>query len=62
MQTNTSEATDAKQRFTLVAERALLDAIEAYKQRIEEQKGLRVTLSQAAAGLLRLGLEVAATS
>ncbi|MFM0083752.1 hypothetical protein P0D72_33485 [Paraburkholderia sediminicola] len=59
MQTNTFEATSVKERFTVVAERDLLAAIEAHKQRIEQQTGLRVTLSQAAAGLLRRGLEVA---
>ncbi|SOE67034.1 hypothetical protein SAMN05446935_2927 [Burkholderia sp. YR290] len=62
MQINTFEATDVKQRFTLVAEPALLDAIQAHKARIEKQTGLRVTLSQAAAGLLRRGLEAAAAS
>ena len=62
MQTNTFEATDVKERFTLVAERALLDAIQAHKARIEQQTGLRVTLSQAAAGLLRRGLEAAGAS
>lgn len=61
MQTNTFEAT-AKARFTLVAERDLLAAIETHKQRIEKQTGLRVTLSQAAAGLLRRGLEQASDS
>jgi hypothetical protein len=59
MQTNTFEATGVKERLSLVAERELLDAIEAHKRRIEQQTGLRVTLSQAAAGLMRRGLEVA---
>ncbi|AXF14803.1 hypothetical protein CUJ87_10580 [Paraburkholderia caledonica] len=59
MQTNTLEATLAKERFTVVAERDLLNAIEAHKRRIEQQTGLRVTLSQAAAGLMRRGLEIA---
>jgi predicted DNA-binding transcriptional regulator AlpA len=49
-------------RLTVVAERDLLAAIEAHKARIEKQTGLRVTLSQAAAGLLRRGLEMASTS
>jgi hypothetical protein len=59
MQINTLEATAVKSKFTVVAERDLLTAIEAHKQRIEQQTGLRVTLSQAAAGLLRRGLELA---
>jgi plasmid replication initiation protein len=61
MQTNTLEAT-AKARFTLVAERDLLAAIEAHKGRIEQQTGMRVSLSQAATGLLRRGLELASDS
>ena len=62
MQTNTFETMAVKERFTLVAERDLLAAIAAHKQRIEKQTGLRVTLSQAAAGLLRRGLELASDS
>ncbi|RAS21514.1 hypothetical protein [Paraburkholderia bryophila] len=62
MQANTLEATTPKERFTVVAERDLLTAIEAHKQRIEQQTGLRITMSQAAAGLLRRGLEVASAA
>lgn len=56
MQTNTFEAT-AKARFTVVAEGELLEHIKRHQQRVEQQTGVRLNLSQAAAGLLRRGLD-----
>ncbi|SAL29029.1 hypothetical protein AWB64_02473 [Caballeronia sordidicola] len=57
MQTNTLEATSKAKHFSVVADRDLLAAIEAHKQRVEQATGMRISLSQAAAGLLRRGLE-----
>lgn len=57
MQTNTLEVTGKAERFSVVADRDLLAAIEAHKERVERATGMRVSLSQAAAGLLRRGLE-----
>ncbi|MDR6474437.1 hypothetical protein C8K18_12518 [Paraburkholderia sp. GV068] len=59
MQTNTFEATATKGRFTVVAEAELMKHIEQHRQRVQQQTGVRLSLSQAATGLLRRGLEVA---
>lgn len=61
MQANTLEA-PAKERFTVVAEGDLLEHIRRRQQRVEQQTGVRLNLSQAAAGLLRRGLQAVSHS
>ncbi|OTP69497.1 hypothetical protein PAMC26577_31130 [Caballeronia sordidicola] len=59
MQTNPLQKKVAtrKERFCIVAEPSLMRAIEAHKQRVETETGLRTSLSQVATSLMRRGLE-----
>ncbi|MFX1722401.1 hypothetical protein [Paraburkholderia sp. A1RO-5L] len=60
MQANTLEATTKikGRTFAVVADAELMTHIEQHRSRVQEQTGVRLSLSQATAGLLRRGLEV----
>ena len=64
MRQNTIETTTSGKgiSFTFRADAELLAHIEQHRERIHEQSGVRVSLSQATAGLLRRGLEAMAAS
>ncbi|KGS21613.1 hypothetical protein X941_5545 [Burkholderia pseudomallei MSHR5569] len=64
MQPNTLETvTTAKRRaFTVVADAELMTHIEQHRKRVQDQTGVRLSLSQATTGLLRRGLEVVSVS
>lgn len=58
MQPNTFEATTVKRRqIGVTFDDELLASIEQHRKRVQEQTGVRLSLSQATAGLLRRGLE-----
>ena len=59
MQTNTLEATTKikGRTFAIVADAELMGHIEKHRKRVQDQTGVRLSLSQATAGLLRRGLE-----
>ncbi|WP_175946705.1 hypothetical protein [Caballeronia sp. BCC1704] len=59
MQNNTIEMMARMERISVATDADLLAAIDAHRRRVEQATGIRVTLSQAAAGLLRRGLEAA---
>jgi hypothetical protein len=45
------------ERLSLAAEARLVEDLRAHQQRVQEQTGLRVSLSQVACHLLRRGLD-----
>lgn len=60
MQTNTNlEAMPRTERIAVPTDPEMLRALEAHRSRLEQQTLMKITLAQAAAGLLRRGLEAA---
>lgn len=55
---DTKQASRAKcEKLTFWAEAALAEDLRAHQQQVQEQTGLRVSLSQVASRLLRRGLD-----
>lgn len=46
----------AREKLTLLADRKLMEGIKEHRHRLEEQTGLRVSMTGAAAQLIRTGL------
>ena len=58
----TPRATTSVQRLSVVADSELMEALQTYQRKVEQETGLRLSLSQVAGALMRTAIALALCS